>query len=100
MPCGHLSCSTEKSLFLIFNIHLTINNFVSGLELCPKFKKGHLYPVVTTSASAGPKGQFKETGSIRDYECAICGYKQKAAKQTQNAVSYTHLRAHETPEHL
>jgi Zn ribbon nucleic-acid-binding protein len=57
---------------------------VSGLELCPKCKKGHLYPVVTASASAGPKGQFKETGSIRDYECAICGYKQKAAKQTQN----------------
>ena len=40
--------------------------------------------MVTASASAGPKGQFKETGSIRDYECAICGYKQKAAKQTQN----------------
>jgi outer membrane biosynthesis protein TonB len=57
---------------------------VSGLELCPKCKKGHLYPVVTASASTEPKAQFKETGSIRDYECAICGYKQKAAKQTQN----------------
>lgn len=57
---------------------------MSGLELCPKCKKGHLYPVVTASASTEPKAQFKETGSIRDYECAICGYKQKAAKQTQN----------------
>lgn len=40
--------------------------------------------MVTASPSAEPKGQFKETGSIRDYECAICGHKQKAAKQTQN----------------
>ncbi|HJY09353.1 MAG TPA: hypothetical protein VJ250_00265 [Nitrososphaeraceae archaeon] len=40
--------------------------------------------MVTASASAEPKGQFKETGSIRYYECAICGHKQKAAKQTQN----------------
>ena len=61
-----------------------INNSVSELELCPKCKKGHLYPVVTTSVSTEPKGQFRETGSIRDYECAICGHKQKAAKQTQN----------------
>jgi hypothetical protein len=51
---------------------------VSGLELCPKCKKGHLYPVVTTRVST------REPGSIRDYECAICGHKQKAAKQTQN----------------
>ena len=58
---------------------------MSGLELCPKCKKGHLYPVVTASASGEPKGQFSETGSIRDYQCAICGYKQKAAaKQKQN----------------
>jgi hypothetical protein len=57
---------------------------VSGLELCPKCKKGHLYPVVTASASAEPKGQFKETGGIRDYECDICGHKQKAATQRQN----------------
>ena len=57
---------------------------MSGLELCPKCKKGHLYPVVTTSVSTEPKGQIRETGSIRDYECAICGHKQKAAKQTQN----------------
>ena len=57
---------------------------MSGLELCPKCKKGHLYPVVTTSVSTEPKAQFRETGSIRDYECAICGHKQKAAKQTQN----------------
>ena len=58
---------------------------MSGLELCPKCKKGHLYPVVTASAStsAEPKGQFKETGGIRDYECDICGHKQKAAKQRQ-----------------
>lgn len=55
-----------------------------GLELCPKCKKGHLYPVVTASASAEPKVQFKETGGIRDYECDICGHKQKAAKQRQN----------------
>jgi len=61
-----------------------IDNSVSGLELCPKCKKGHLYPVVTASASAEPKGQFKETGGIRDYECDICGHKQKAAKQRQN----------------
>ena len=59
-----------------------INNSVSELELCPKCKKGHLYPVVT--ASAEPKGQFKETGGISDYECDICGHKQKAAKQRQN----------------
>ena len=57
---------------------------MSGLELCPKCKKGHLYPVVTASASAEPKVQFKETGGIREYECDICGYKQKAAKQRQN----------------
>jgi hypothetical protein len=57
---------------------------VSGLELCPKCKKGHLYPVVTTRVSTEPKGQFRETGSIGDYECDICGHKQKAAKQTQN----------------
>jgi len=57
---------------------------VFGLELCPKCKKGHLYPVVTASASAEPKGQFKETGGIRDYECDICGHKQKAVKQRQN----------------
>jgi hypothetical protein len=54
------------------------------LELCPKCKKGYLYPVVTTRVSTEPKGQFRETGSIRDYECDICGHKQKAAKQTQN----------------
>ena len=58
---------------------------MSGLKLCPKCKKGHLYPVVTASASGEPKGQFRETGSIRDYQCAICGYKQKAAAiQKQN----------------
>jgi hypothetical protein len=57
---------------------------VFGLELCPKCKKGHLYPVVTASASAEPKGHFKETGGIREYGCDICGYKQKAAKQRQN----------------
>ena len=58
---------------------------MSGLKLCPKCKKGHLYPVVTASGSVVPKGQFRETGSIRDYQCAICGYKQKAAaKQKQN----------------
>ena len=62
-----------------------LNNSMSGLELCPKCKKGHLYPVVTASASGEPKGQFSETGSIRDYQCAICGYKQRAAaKQKQN----------------
>ena len=59
---------------------------MSGLELCPKCKKGHLYPVVTASTSAEPKGQFRETGSIREYECAICGHKQKAAKQTQKVA--------------
>ena len=60
-----------------------LNNSTYGLELCPKCKKGHLYPVVTASASGEPKGQFGETGSIRDYQCAICGYKRKA-KQKQN----------------
>jgi len=40
--------------------------------------------VVTASANAEPKGQFKETGGIRDYECDICGHKQKGAKQRQN----------------
>ncbi|MDW0299591.1 MAG: hypothetical protein QN649_02960 [Nitrososphaeraceae archaeon] len=59
---------------------------MSGLELCPKCKKGHLYPVVTAyaSASAEPKRQFKETGGVRDYECDICGHKQKATKLRQN----------------
>ena len=57
---------------------------MSGLQLCPKCKKGHLYPVVTASASAEPNAQSRTTGSIRDYECAICGYKQKATKKTQN----------------
>lgn len=57
---------------------------MSGLELSPKCKKGHLYPVVTASVSAEPKGQFKETVGIREYGCDICGYKQKVAKQRQN----------------
>ena len=53
-------------IFEQFNTHLTINYSVSGLELCPKCKKGHLYPAVTAyaSASAEPKGQFKETGAL------------------------------------
>lgn len=55
---------------------------MSGLELCPKCKAGHLYPVVTTRVSTEPKDQFRETG-IRDYKCDICGYNQKGAKQTQ-----------------
>jgi hypothetical protein len=55
---------------------------VSGLELCPKCKKGHLYPVVTSSIGAEPLRQHSETGS-RDYECAICGYKQTGLKQAQ-----------------
>jgi hypothetical protein len=67
---------------------------VSGLELCPKCKKGHLYPVVTASGSGEPKGRFKETGGIRDYECAICGYRQKAAaKQKQNVDMKDKVRA-------
>ena len=40
--------------------------------------------MVTASVSAEPKGQFKETGGIREYGCDICGYKQKVAKQRQN----------------
>ena len=43
---------------------------------------GHLYPVVTIGVSTEPKDQFRET-SIRDYECDICGHKQKGLKQTQ-----------------
>jgi hypothetical protein len=43
---------------------------VSGLQLCPKCKKGHLYPVVT--ASSEPQDQFEETGGIREYGCDIC----------------------------
>ncbi|HZO10631.1 MAG TPA: hypothetical protein VFB48_00810 [Nitrososphaeraceae archaeon] len=35
--------------------------------------------MVTASTSPG-----RETGPIGDYECAICGHKQKAAKQTRN----------------
>jgi hypothetical protein len=35
---------------------------MSGLELCPKCKTGHLYPVVTTRLSTEPKDQFRETG--------------------------------------
>jgi hypothetical protein len=57
---------------------------VSGLELCPKCKKGHLYPVVTARVSAEPKGQYRETSSIRDYQCDICGHKQKPGKKTQS----------------
>ena len=59
-----------------------LNNSMSGLELCPKCKKGHLYPVVTASTSDA-KGQFTSTGNPRDYQCAICGYKKKPAR-TQN----------------
>ena len=61
---------------------LVLNNSMSGLELCPKCKKGHLYPVVTASISDS-KGQFTSTGNPRDYQCAICGYKKKPAR-TQN----------------
>jgi len=76
-----------------------LNKSMSGLELCPKCKKGHLYPVVTASASGEPKGQFSETGSIRDYQCAICGYKRKAAaKQKQNVdvKGKVSVRVHKT----
>lgn len=59
-----------------------LNNSMSGLELCPKCKKGHLYPVVTASISDA-KGQFTSTGNPRDYQCAICGYKKKPPR-TQN----------------
>ena len=58
---------------------LVLNNSMSGLELCPKCKKGHLYPVVTASISDA-KGQFTSTGNPRDYQCAICGYKKKPAR--------------------
>ena len=61
-----------------------LNNSMSGLELCPKCKKGHLYPVETASISDS-KGQFTSTGNPRDYQCAICGYKKKPAR-TQNEV--------------
>jgi hypothetical protein len=54
------------------------------LELCPKCKKGYLYPVVTARVSTEPIGQYRETNSNRDYQCDICGHKQKPAKQTQN----------------
>ena len=57
-------------------------NSMSGLELCPKCKKGHLYPVITASISDA-KGQFTSTGNPRDYQCAICGYTKKPAR-TQN----------------
>lgn len=62
---------------------------MSGLELCPKCKKGHLYPVVTASPGTETKGQFRDTGNTRDYECAICGYKQKGPKpvEKKNKVS-------------
>jgi hypothetical protein len=78
-------------LFEGFNTHLTPNNSVYGLELCPKCKKGHLYPLVTGTDSAGPKDQFREAGIIREYGCDICGYKQKGVKQTQikNKLSAT-----------
>jgi hypothetical protein len=49
--------------------------------------------VVTASPSPEPKGQFKETGTIRDYECAICGYKQKVTKLTQNTHVIDKVRA-------
>ncbi|HEY6949809.1 MAG TPA: hypothetical protein VI146_04295 [Nitrososphaeraceae archaeon] len=52
---------------------------MSGLELCPKCKKGHLYPVVTANISDA-KGQIRSTGYPRDYQCAICGYKKKPAR--------------------
>ena len=55
---------------------------MSGLELCPKCKKGHLYPVVTSSVGAEPISQHSKPES-RDYECAICGHKQTGLKQAQ-----------------
>ncbi len=75
----------EKFYFLIFNTHLSFNNSVSGLELCPKCKKGYLYPVVTARVSTEPIGQYRETSSIRDYQCDICGHKQKPGKKTRSA---------------
>ena len=51
---------------------------MSGLELCPKCKWGHLYPAVTSSLST--ESQFN---GIREYECAICAYKQRRTKQMQ-----------------
>ena len=39
---------------------------MSGLELCPKCKKGHLYPMVTAyaSASAEPNANLKKLGAL------------------------------------
>lgn len=41
-----------------------------------------MYPLVTTRVSTEPKDQFRETG-IRDYECDICGHRQKELKQNR-----------------
>jgi hypothetical protein len=57
------------------------DNSVPGLELCPKCKKGYLYPVVTARVSAEPKGAYRETSRIREYQCDICGHKQKPGKK-------------------
>eukprot|EP00826_Nyctotherus_ovalis_P019733 TRINITY_DN16127_c0_g1_i1.p1 TRINITY_DN16127_c0_g1~~TRINITY_DN16127_c0_g1_i1.p1 ORF type:complete len:148 (-),score=10.01 TRINITY_DN16127_c0_g1_i1:7-450(-) len=35
-----------------------------------------------------------------DYEAAVLGIEPESKKEGYIAVSYTHLRAHETPEHL
>jgi hypothetical protein len=32
--------------------------------------------------SAEPKDEYTETSSIRDYQCDICGHKQKPGKKT------------------
>ena len=34
------------------------------------------------------------------YICTVCGYVYDPELGDPDAVSYTHLRAHETPEHL
>lgn len=66
---------------------------MSGLELCPKCKKGYLYPVVTARVSAEPIGQYGKTSSIRDYQCDICGHKQKPGKKTQSVGIKDNLSA-------
>jgi len=52
-------------------------------ELCPKCKKGHLYPEGKRGIDWDPKNKFRETGRAIDLLCDVCGHKLKARSITE-----------------
>jgi hypothetical protein len=68
----------------MFNTSSSLDNLMTEWgELCPKCKKGHLYPEGKRGIDWDPKNKFRETARAIDLLCDICGHKQKARKQTE-----------------